>query len=122
MNTIRFAPRRARRASVILAAVATSCTLAACGSSAATSTATSTSSKAGSTAAATGSSSSRSALVACLQQHGVTPPAHAPGSGGSGSGAHPTPGAGGPAGGNSKLAAAFKACGATGHRPSSSAG
>jgi hypothetical protein len=105
----------------MLAAVATSCTLAACGSSAATSTATSTSSKASSPAAATGSSSSRSSLFACLQQHGVTPPAHAPGSGGSGSGTHPTPAAGGTAG-NSKRAAAFRACGATGHRPSSSQG
>jgi hypothetical protein len=106
----------------MLAAVATSCTLAACGSSAATSTATSTSSKAGATAAATGSGTGRSAILACLKQHGVTPPAHAPGSGGSGTGTRPTPAAGGGGAGNSKLGAALKACGATGHRPSGSAG
>lgn len=121
-----------RRVSLALLAIGTACLIAACGSSSSGTTSTST------VASASGSSASsfaarRTALVACLKQHGVTLPSRPPGSGGPGSGRTGTAtaprGGGPPAGGvffgggagggrfrqlasNPKMQAAFKACGA----------
>jgi hypothetical protein len=111
-----------------LGALAIAALLAACGSSANTSS--SGSAAAGASSGKT--STSRSALAACLRQHGVTLPAGGrPGSGGppagapaGGSGAPPAGGSGAPPGGgppagfpageagSSKFRAALKACGA----------
>ena len=73
MNPTTITPRRARRASLVLAAAISSCVIAACGSGATTTSITSSSSKAASASAKTGSSKARSTFVACLEQHGVTP-------------------------------------------------
>jgi hypothetical protein len=118
MRTSTVIPRRGRRASLAFAAVISSCVIAACGSSAST-TSTSTAAKAASASAATSSSRGRSSFAACLQQHGVTPPAGRPTGAGTGTHAGPPAGAGS---GNPTRAAALKACGATGQRPQSSGG
>jgi hypothetical protein len=121
MNPTTISPRRARRASLVLAAAVSSCVIAACGSGATTTSTTSSSSKAASASAKTGSGKGRSTFVACLEQHGVTPP---PGGGagpGSGSGTRTAPPQGASSG-NSTRATAFKDCGATGHRPPASGG
>jgi hypothetical protein len=56
------------------------------------------------------------ALVACMKQHGVTPPAHVPaGTSTNHTGTPPAGGAGGGGSGSSARQAAFKACGVTGH-------
>jgi hypothetical protein len=110
--------RRSLQLVLALAAIVASLAIAACGSSSGTtSTSTSATSSGGSTAA-------RTALVQCLKQHGITPPAHAPGSG---TGTRPagtapagSTGAGGA--GSSARQAAFKACGATGHLGGSATG
>ena len=114
---------RARKASLAAATLACSIAVAACGgsSSGSASAATTSASKAA-------SSSTRASFVACLKQHGFTPPAGAgnggPGGGtgnagpGGGTGTHPSPAAAG----NSKLKTAFAECGGPGHRPSGSGG
>jgi hypothetical protein len=109
-----------RRALLVFGTVVAACAIAACGSS---KSSTSTSASASTTAA----SSSRATLVACLKAHGVTLPAGASGVGRGTNGGPPrgAPGAGGGGAlfgggaggagrfrGNSKFAAAFKACGA----------
>jgi hypothetical protein len=108
-----------RRVPLALATLVASGTLAACGSSSASSSS-STSTSTSSSASASGKN--RSALIACLQQHGVTPPPGA-GNGGKppagGNGGTPPAGANGggaaaAGSGNSARQAAFKACGATG--------
>jgi hypothetical protein len=128
-----------RGALFILLALALGCVIAACGSASSSSSTTSSSASSGSsgssgttTTAATGSAR-RTALAACLKQHGVTLPSRpagaapggasggAPGSGtGTGTGTTGTGttprrgffGGGGGFANNPKLQAAFKACGA----------
>jgi hypothetical protein len=116
-------PRRARALIPTVAALAATLALAACGSSS-TSTTSSTTSTTASASATGGTSANRSALFACLKKHGVTPPAHVPSGGASGTRTGPppggAPGAGGAGGaGSSARQAAFKACGVTGHFPGS---
>ncbi|HEY4825578.1 MAG TPA: hypothetical protein VIH85_02370 [Solirubrobacteraceae bacterium] len=134
MKLIGKAPRGAL---FILLALALGCVIAACGSASSSSSTTSSSASSGSsgtttTTAATGSAR-RTALAACLKQHGVTLPSRpagappggasggAPGSGtGTGTGTTGTGttprrgffGGGGGFANNPKLQAAFKACGA----------
>jgi hypothetical protein len=104
--------RRARLVLLVLAALTASLVIAACGSSASTSTKSTTSSPAA--ASASGSTSAiRTAFVKCLQEHGVTMPAHPPGSGPSGTQSGRPPGAGSGSA-NPTRQAAFKACGAPG--------
>lgn len=103
---------RSRRVALGVATLAASGLIAACGSSSSTSSTTTSSASSGTTSA------TRTALVKCLQQHGVKPPpgfANGSRTRPSGSGA-PAAGGGGIAS-NPTLQAAFKACGATGHRP-----
>ncbi len=115
----------------VLACVVTACLLAACGSSSSSSAASKSSggSSTAATSAGGGASTTRTKLVACLKQHGVTLPARPGGfrrpnpngggtNGGSGGGFFGGGGGffgGGARGGgfraNPKLAAAFKACG-----------
>jgi hypothetical protein len=111
-------PRRARRGLPGFAALAASLLIAACGSSS-TSTSTSTSRSSKSSAS---TSANRTAFVKCLEEHGVTPPAHRPEGGASTNRSGPPPGfKPGSGAGNSARAAAFKACGATGQRPTAPA-
>ena len=111
------------RLGAVAACVVAACTLAACASSSSRSSATSSAAA----SAAAGSTAARSKLVACLKQHGVTPPAGGfrhrfksgsgtpPPGGVHGGGIFGGGGSGGGGGGgfraNPKLAAAFKACG-----------
>lgn len=113
--------RRARRATLGLAAVTTSLVIAACGSSSSSST-TQTSTSTTAAASASGSTSTnRTAFVKCLQQHGVTLPAGAA-AGGTPATHSGTPPAGGAGfgSGNPTRQAAFKACGATGQHSKTS--
>jgi hypothetical protein len=111
--------RRARRVILGLAALATILlvvvVIAATGSSStSTNTNTATSSPAAASASA-GTSASRTAIVKCLQEHGVTIPPHAPGSGTPTTHSGPPPAGSVRSGsGNSTRQAAFKACGVTG--------
>lgn len=114
---------RARRgAPLVLAVIAASGLIAACGSASSTSSSTSTAvASASSTGASTSGSATarRTALEACLKSHGVTLPARPPGGFRSASGTtgtSTTSGAGGAGAGgffrNPKMQAALKACGA----------
>jgi hypothetical protein len=81
MNPTNRTRRRALRLMPALAAITASLALAACGSSSSSSSSTtSTSASASSTG---GSSANRTALVACLKKHGITPSAHVPSGGAS---------------------------------------
>jgi hypothetical protein len=118
MNTIKLSARWVRTG---IAAMALAAFVAACGSSSPSNSSTTTS-------ASAGSKTSRTALAACLKQHGVSLPTNGfrPGSGGpptGGSGSSGPPpggapsGSGVPGGGggfrsNAKFQAALKACGA----------
>jgi hypothetical protein len=126
MTTIKPIPRAVGGT---IAALVVAALIAACGSSSANNSSTS------GAAAGTGTTASRTALAACLRQHGVTLPAgRGPGAGGPpngapGGGSGGPPSGGPPAGGGfpgggaggSKLRAALKACGANfparGRRP-----
>jgi hypothetical protein len=112
MNSPSNVRRRAPRLIPALAAITATLALAACGSSSSSSSSTTSAS------ASTSSSANRTALVACLKKHGITPPAHAPTSGTSTAPAgRPPAGSTGAGGANSSARqAAFKACGATGTR------
>lgn len=107
---------KSRRAALVLIALAAGWVIAACGSSTTSTSASKTSSTTTSNA-----SSRRATLVACLRQHGVTLPSRPPGTGtGTTPGGAPPFGGGGGRffgggafRGNSKLAAAFRACGGT---------
>jgi hypothetical protein len=111
--------RPLRRTAALLTLLAASAVLTACGSS---SSSTTTAAAAGGGAAARGPRAG-TALVACLKRHGVTLPSQAGGTGaGAGApGAGGPPGGGGPGapGGNAKLQAALRACGATSPGPRS---
>jgi hypothetical protein len=111
-----------RRVPLALATLVATGAIAACGSSSGSSTSSTSSS-------ASSSSGNRTAFVACLQQHGVTPPPGAGNGGtrpGGGNGGKPPAGANGggaaaAGSGSSARQAALKACGATGlHGQSSS--
>jgi hypothetical protein len=116
MNERKPTPRRAHRITLGLTALATTVLIAACGSSSSSSTNTTSSSTPAASASA-GTTAGRSTFVKCLQQHGVTLPARAPGSGGSPTHSGPPPaGSSGAGSGSSTRQAAFKACGATGQR------
>jgi hypothetical protein len=109
MTVRKTTPRRARRLTLGLTALATSLVIAACGGST-TNTTTSTA-----TAASASASANRTAFQKCLQQHGVTIPQRAAGSGTSTTHSGPPPAGSARAGqGNPTRQAAFKACGATG--------
>lgn len=105
--------RRALRLLLVFAAIAACLVITACGSSSTSSS--STTSTSASAATSKGSTTSRTSLEECLKKHGLTPPAHTPGSG---TGTRPTgtpPAGAGGGTGNPTLQAAFKACGASGH-------
>jgi hypothetical protein len=78
--------------------------------------------------ASAGTATSRTAFVQCLKEHGVTPPAHTPGSGTSATNSGQPPAGfaagGGSSAGSSSREAALEACGSTGQHskpaPSSS--
>ncbi len=109
-----------RRAGALLATLALSAVLAACGSSSSSSNSASASSTTSTPARAAGAGSARgAALRACLKAHGVTLPNRRPGTNRPPGGGTPGGGLfGGGAGGgggfaaNPKLRAAFQACGA----------
>lgn len=111
-----------RKLAVLIACIAASFGLAACGSSSSSSSTSSAAAGAGASTGTAAFAASRSKFAACLKQHGVTLPArngqhHFFGGGANGSGAPPAGGffgGGGAAGGgfrsNPKSQAAFKAC------------
>ncbi len=120
MNLRNPTPRRARRVTLGVAALATTVVIAACGSSTGSGTTTSkTTPSASATASASGTSSTdRAAFQKCLEQHGFTIPSHPAGSGTSTTHTG-TPPAGGATSSNPARQAAFKACGATGQHTNS---
>ena len=109
MTVRKTTPRRAHRVMLGLTTLATSLVIAACGSSS-TSTTTSTATAASASAS---TSANRTAFAKCLQQHGVTIPPYATGSGTTHSGPPPA-GSAGSGQANPTRQAAFKACGANG--------
>jgi hypothetical protein len=117
MNVGKTTPRRAHRITLGLTALATTVLIAACGSSSSSSSTRTTTSTTPAASASAGTSAGRSTFVKCLQQHGVTLPARAPGSGAGAPHSGPPPaGSPGAGSGSSTRQAAFKACGATGQR------
>ncbi len=113
MTLHKTTPRPARRAMLILTTLATTLVIAACGTSSTRSTSTTSVAS-----ASAGTSANRAAFAKCLQQHGVTIPQHAAGSGTPPTHSGPPPAGGAGAGkGSATRQAAFKACGANGQPP-----